>query len=214
MITIAIVMFFYLVVLYRKPGKNRYKLHVAIYSLTVLKLAFIEVNWGSSTQAQTYRAALTSIQQLVHIEEHVKNYRPQILLLTGLPSSRPALVDFAYLICKNNSLMICGNIVQVIFNCYNFLLWVIRLCSPNQQEKLPFEMRCKLQQKAYRYLRFTNIKGFCSVADNSNLNEGVASMLCLSGVGKVKPNILMMGYKSDWSNCNRNLLDQYVLTIK
>ena len=72
-----------------------------------------EVNWGSSTQAQTYRAALTSIQQLVHIEEHVKNYRPQILVLTGLPNTRPALVDFAYLICKNNSLMICGIIVKV-----------------------------------------------------------------------------------------------------
>jgi len=71
------------------------------------------VNWGSSTQAQTYRIALNSIQQLVHIDEHAKNYRPQILVLTGLPNSRPALVDFAYLICKNNSLMICGNIVKV-----------------------------------------------------------------------------------------------------
>lgn len=169
-ITIAIVLFFYMVVLYRKP----------------------EVNWGSSTQAQTYRAALTSIQQLVHIEEHVKNYRPQILVLTGLPNTRPALVDFAYLICKNNSLMICGNIVE---------------------EKLKFETRSKLQQKAYRYLRFTNIKGFCAVADNSNLYTGVAAMLGLAGVGKVKPNILLMGYKNNWSTCDRTALDQYVLTI-
>ncbi|XP_057373614.1 bumetanide-sensitive sodium-(potassium)-chloride cotransporter-like isoform X1 [Daphnia carinata] len=169
-ITIAIVLFFYLLVLYRKP----------------------EVNWGSSTQAQTYRAALSSIQQLVHIEEHVKNYRPQILVLTGLPNTRPALVDFAYLICKNNSLMICGNIVQ---------------------EKLTYNMRSKLQQKAYRYLRFTNIKGFCVVADNSNLHSGVTAMLGLSGVGKVHPNILMMGYKNDWATCEGNSLDQYVLAI-
>ncbi|XP_032780017.2 bumetanide-sensitive sodium-(potassium)-chloride cotransporter isoform X2 [Daphnia magna] len=170
MITIAIVLFFYLVVLYRSP----------------------EVNWGSSTQAQTYRAALISIQQLVHIEEHVKNYRPQILVLTGYPGTRPALVDFAYLICKNNSLMICGNVVE---------------------EKLTFEARLKLQQKAYRYLRFTNIKGFCTVADNSDLQTGAAAMLGLAGVGKVKPNILMMGYKNNWSTCDRNSLDQYVLTI-
>nr|CAH0112221.1 unnamed protein product [Daphnia galeata] len=170
MITIAIVSFFYMVVLYRKP----------------------EVNWGSSTQAQTYRAALSSIQQLVHIEEHVKNYRPQILVLTGLPNTRPALVDFAYLICKNNSLMVCGNIVE---------------------ERLTYDKRSKLQQKAYRYLRFTNIKGFCSVADNSNLHTGVAAMLGLSGVGKVKPNILMMGYKNDWLTCDRKSLDEYVLTI-
>lgn len=62
--------------------------------------------------------ALNSIQQLVHIEEHVKNYQPQILALTGPPRSRPALVDFAYLICKKNSMLVCGNVVQVIFNFY------------------------------------------------------------------------------------------------
>ncbi len=75
-------------------------------------------------------------------------------------------------------------------------------------------MRYKLQQKAYRYLRFTNIKGFCSVADNSKLHTGVAAMLGLAGVGKVRPNILMMGYKNDWSTCDRSSLEQYFLTIQ
>jgi solute carrier family 12 sodium/potassium/chloride transporter 2 len=117
LITIAIILFFYLVVLYRSPGKEQFDQHNQtvwkrrLINKPLLKLS--EVNWGSSTQAQTYRAALSSIQQLIHIEEHVKNYRPQILVLTGLPNTRPALVDFAYLICKNNSLMVCGNIVKV-----------------------------------------------------------------------------------------------------
>ncbi len=84
----------------------------------------------------------------------------------------------------------------------------------HQQEHLTFEKRSNLQQKAYRYLRFTNIKGFCLIADNANLNTGVAAMLGLSGVGKVKPNILMMGYKNDWTTCDRNSLDQYVMTIQ
>ena len=116
MITIAIVAFFYLVVLYRKPGRQDlcFDKNINNRSDFINFLFILEVNWGSSTQAQTYRAALTSIQQLVHIEEHVKNYRPQILVLTGLPSTRPALVDFAYLICKNNSLIVCGNVIQVI----------------------------------------------------------------------------------------------------
>ena len=86
--------------------------------------------------------------------------------------------------------------------------------SIDEQERLTFDKRSKLQQKAYRYLRFTNIKGFCSVADNSNLHTGVAAMLGLSGVGKVKPNILMMGYKNDWLTSNEKSLDEYVLTIK
>lgn len=71
------------------------------------------MNWGSATQALTYNGALASIQNLVLTEDHVKNYRPQILALTGPLGSRPALIDLANLICKNNSLLICGNVVKV-----------------------------------------------------------------------------------------------------
>lgn len=58
------------------------------------------------------------MQQLAYTEEHVKNYRPQILALTGPPHHRPALVDFAYLICKNNSMLVCGNVVKVLPNAF------------------------------------------------------------------------------------------------
>lgn len=49
----------------------------------------------------------------MRVEDHVKNYRPQILVLTGFPGTRPTLVDFAYLITKNMSLLICGHIIDV-----------------------------------------------------------------------------------------------------
>lgn len=39
-------------------------------------------------------------------------------------------------------------------------------------------------------------------------------MLGLVGVGKVKPNILMMGYKNDWLTSDGPSLEQYVLTIQ
>ena len=92
LITNAIVILFYFIVAYRKP----------------------DVNWGSSNQAQTFQEALTSIQQLANVGEHVKNFQPSILALTGPPSSRPALVDLAYLICKKHSMLVCGNVVKVI----------------------------------------------------------------------------------------------------
>ncbi|CAH2048981.1 unnamed protein product, partial [Iphiclides podalirius] len=34
-----------------------------------------DVNWGSTTQAQTYRSALSGVHQLNKVTEHVKNYR-------------------------------------------------------------------------------------------------------------------------------------------
>lgn len=73
----------------------------------------IDVNWGSSTQAHTYKNALQAMQKLANTEEHVKNYRPQVLLLAGNPAARPSLVDFAYNITKGSSLMICGFVVPV-----------------------------------------------------------------------------------------------------
>ena len=91
LITVGIVIIFYFIVKYRKT----------------------DVNWGSSPQALVFREALTSIQQLAEIEEHVKNYQPQILVMSGPPSARPAIVDFAYLICKKNSMLVCGNVIKV-----------------------------------------------------------------------------------------------------
>ena len=74
---------------------------------------FEEVAYGSLPQAQLYRKTLNAIQQLTCTDALVGNYRPQILVLSGLPSHRPALIDFAQLICRNNSLMFCTNIIEV-----------------------------------------------------------------------------------------------------
>lgn len=92
LLTFAVVITLYLLVSYGKP----------------------DVNWGSTTQAQTYKNALLSVQQLNNVDEHVKNYRPQVLVLAGTLQSRPPLIDLAYLITKHNSLMIVGDIVTVI----------------------------------------------------------------------------------------------------
>ncbi|XP_052826762.1 solute carrier family 12 member 2, partial [Octopus bimaculoides] len=70
-----------------------------------------DVNWGSSTQAHVYKSALQSTLKLIAVEDHIKNFRPQVLLLSGLPSSRPALVDFASSFTRNSSLMMCCNVI-------------------------------------------------------------------------------------------------------
>lgn len=65
--------------------------------------------------------------KLQNTAEHVKNYRPQVhfirflsmstllqvLLLCGNPVARPALVDFASAVCKESSLLVCAQVLQV-----------------------------------------------------------------------------------------------------
>ncbi|KAK3929264.1 Bumetanide-sensitive sodium-(potassium)-chloride cotransporter [Frankliniella fusca] len=154
-ITIVVIFALYLIVVYRKP----------------------DVNWGSSTQAQTYKTALNTVHRLAHIGEHVKNYRPQVLALCGPPRSRPALVDFANLITKNNSLLVCGEIASA---------------------PLPHRERLEHAHNANLWLRSRKIKAFYSLVDGLRFEEGAKALLQTCGIGKLKPNVLLMGFKADW----------------
>lgn len=151
-----------------------------------------DVNWGSTTQAQTYKNALLSVQQLDNVDEHVKNFRPQILVFSGMPSARPILIDFANLLTKNFSLMICGHIVHG---------------NVTQRERL------SLQRITTNWMQKHKIKGFYTIVDGETFDIGSRSLIQASGVGKLKPNIILMGYKSDWQTCNKDELQSYFNTI-
>ena len=166
LITLCVVLALYLVVSYRKP----------------------DVNWGSTTQAQTYNSALTAVQQLDRVEEHVKNYRPQLLVLTGAPNARSALVDFAHHITKNNSLFICGHIMET---------------------PISYKTRHSMITKCTSWFRTHKIKAFYSLVDGAKFQDGATSLLQAAGLGKMRPNILLMGYKQDWAICPRENLNMY-----
>lgn len=83
------------------------------HSLVNLIDFFIDVNWGSSVQAHTYRRALDATLKLGNVQEHVKNFRPQMLVLAGNPICRPALIDLGSLLTHGHSLMICGHVILV-----------------------------------------------------------------------------------------------------
>jgi len=170
LITFGAVVALFTVVLYRKP----------------------QVNWGSSGQAQAYRTALITVNWLNNYPDHVKTYTPQILVMTGSPYMRPALVDFAYSLCKNTSLMICGHV---------------------QPERKNHRQRSELVQKANHWLRTRKTKVFYSLLDNMSLSEGVATLLKVGGIGRMRPNILMLGFKNDWRTCDKKSVDDYFSSI-
>ncbi|CAH1407510.1 unnamed protein product [Nezara viridula] len=170
LLTLCCILALYLIVSHRKP----------------------DVNWGSSTQAQTYKNALLSVHQLNRVDDHVKNYCPQILVLSGSPNCRPPLIDFAYLITKNISLLICGNISE-------------RALQQRTRNMLTF--------KAQNWLYYHKIKAFFASVDGTTLEVGAQSLMQASGLGKLKPNVLMMGYKSDWQTCKKEELSMYFNVI-
>lgn len=166
LLTFALILSLYIFIYYRKP----------------------DVNWGSSTQAQSYKTALSAVQRLNQIQEHVKNYRPQILVLTGNPSSRPPLVDFSYNITKKLSLMICGHYVKGIQH---------------------HHVREARTRNAHNWLAKRRIKSFYCLVEDESISKGVRAMLQTTGIGKLRPNVLFMGFKTDWKESEPQDIVEY-----
>ncbi|CAD5211221.1 unnamed protein product [Bursaphelenchus xylophilus] len=149
-----------------------------------------EVNWGDTNQAHMYRNALTSLQKLTYTEIHVKNYRPQILLMSGNPASRVGLLDFAHGITKGDSLLMCVHIV------------------PYPQIERVFEILRLLVREIESWLKESRLKAFYVNLANLNLRTGMQNVFQLAGLGKLKPNVLLIGFKSDWKRLEKKDVKQ------
>nr|AAC71080.1 thiazide-sensitive Na-Cl cotransporter [Mus musculus] len=169
LIAIGVVLFLLLYVIYKKP----------------------EVNWGSSVQAGSYNLALSYSVGLNEVEDHIKNYRPQCLVLTGPPNFRPALVDFVSTFTQNLSLMICGHV----------------LIGPGKQ-RVP-ELRL-IASGHTKWLNKRKIKAFYSDVIAEDLRSGVQILMQASGLGRMKPNILVVGFKRNWQSAHPATVEDYI----
>ncbi|KRX80753.1 Solute carrier family 12 member 2 [Trichinella sp. T6] len=153
-----------------------------------------DVNWGSSGQAHSYKNALHAALKLSSTEEHVKNYRPQILVLTGNPMNRPSLVDFASSITKDNCLLLCGHIIPVTL----------------QMKRNTMD---KLVKQLYYWFQTRQVKSFYTYVISDSLNVGLRMLLQCTGIGKLRPNVVLIGFKNDWLHASIEEIRDYFLTI-
>jgi len=137
-----------------------------------------EANWGSSTQAAIFVSALKSVQTLTDTPEHVKNFRPKVLVLSGNPTHRIPLIDFGNIITKKLSLLICSHVLR---------------------ENKP-KNTIKLKEDVQDWMKKQKVVGFYNVVQNTNFEEGAEACLALSGLGKLAPNMLLLGFKQDWAS--------------
>uniref|UniRef100_A0A8D0G566 Solute carrier family 12 member 3 n=1 Tax=Sphenodon punctatus TaxID=8508 RepID=A0A8D0G566_SPHPU len=164
-----------------------------VVGIIVVSLAYVtykkpDVNWGSSVQAGTYNIALSYSVNLTEVEDHVKNFRPQCLVLTGPPSFRPALVDFVSAFTKNVSLMICGNVAGV-----------------SAQD---------VGNEHVKWLNDRKVRSFYSLISAGELRSGARSLMQVSGLGRLKPNTVVLGYKQNWQTDSPHSLENYVGIIQ
>nr|XP_019961808.1 PREDICTED: solute carrier family 12 member 3-like [Paralichthys olivaceus] len=151
-----------------------------------------EVNWGSSVQAGIYNMALSYSVSLSGVEDHVKNFRPQCLVLTGPPNQRPALVDFVGTFTKNISLMICGDIIM-------------------EQERQTRPQNAT--EWLVKWMNKRKVRSFYTPFSADCLRAGARHLLQASGLGKLKPNTLVLGFQTNWRDSSPERTEDYVNTI-
>lgn len=167
LITFIIIIFLYVCVSVRKP----------------------EVNWGSSTQAQAFVTALKASQTLSKVNDHVKNYRPKIMVLSGDPSDRPSLIDFANLITKKLSLLSTTHIVK--------------------ETSIDWKILDALKHRSQQWLIDNKIKAFHALTRNESFSDGVRSAIELQGLGKLSPNMMLCGFKENWKTFMNDAVEYY-----
>lgn len=172
LITYAIELFLYIYVTYKKP----------------------DVNWGSSTQALYFVNALNTALDLTAVDNHVKNFRPQCIVLTGEPMTRPALLDVTHLFTKNMGLCICSEV----------------FVGPRKQAVK--EMNSGMEKKQ-AWLTKNQRRAFYAAVAADNFRDGVKSLLQATGLGRLKPNTLVLGFKKDWRNATPVELENYIGVI-
>ncbi|KAL8203440.1 UNVERIFIED_CONTAM: hypothetical protein K2H54_054121 [Gekko kuhli] len=169
LLTYVIVLGLYIYVTYKKP----------------------DVNWGSSTQALTYLNALQHAVRLSGVEDHVKNFRPQCLIMSGPPNSRPALLHLVHAFTKNVGLMICGH---------------VHLGPRRQAMK---ELSNDLS-RFQRWLIKNKMKAFYAPVHAEDLRDGAQYLMQAAGLGRMRPNTLVIGFKKDWQSADMRDVDTYI----
>ncbi len=149
------------------------------------------INWGSSTQAHIFRKSLEYSMKLNITDEHVKNFRPNFLVLTGSLNKRPALIDICAELTKGNSLMVCGNILQ------------------KSQENRELDG----SSKQYDWLSKRKVKSFYSEVNSDNFRSGAVALMQSVGLGKLRPNTLTMGFKNNWLTDSTESVQDYYRII-
>ncbi|KAG7233647.1 hypothetical protein INR49_006761 [Caranx melampygus] len=166
-----------------------YAIEILLYIYVTVKKP--DVNWGSSTQAVTFVSAVSNALSLSGVEDHVKNFRPQILALTGSARSRPALLDLAHSFSKTYGLCL---------TCEVFV-------GPRSEA---LEQMNAGMEKNQLWLRKNKRKAFYSAVACDEFREGAETLLQASGLGRMKPNTLMMGFKRNWRTAGREAVQSYV----
>lgn len=153
----------------------------AAIAICVLVLLFLLIHylsppkhWGDVSQNLIYHQVRKYLLRLK--PEHIKFWRPQIILLINNPRRQARLIQFCNSL-KKGSLYILGHVIVTD----DFATGI---------------HEAKLQQQAWtNYIsEFSRIKAFVQLTMSPSITWGVRNLILSAGLGGMRPNIAVMGF--------------------
>lgn len=130
-------------------------------------------SWGDVSQSLIYHQVRKYLLRLR--QEHVKFWRPQILLFINDPRRQYRLIQFCNSL-KKGSLYILGHVIV----------------TEDFGGAVP---EAKRQQQAWtKYIDFSKIKAFVNIAISPSIEWGSRNIVLNAGLGGMRPNIVVMGF--------------------
>lgn len=158
---------------------------------------------GSSLNAMQYNSAMKAVVAISHQVEHVKNYRPQFLVLTGSVRERKGLVQLSQLLRKSKGIFIYAEII---------LAKDTTDISNEELQKKHLEVQ-KLRFEGLASAPVTIRNGFYEAMLAESLRKGTLNLLQTAGIGRMRPNVMMMGWQK-WMQKEPALVLDYVNSIR
>ncbi|KAH8413316.1 hypothetical protein KR009_009989 [Drosophila setifemur] len=145
---------------------------ILVIALHLFSPATQAAQWGSISQALMFHQVRKYLLMLDPRKDHVKFWRPQILLLVSSPRSCCPLVDFVNDL-KKSGLYIIGH---------------VKLGDFKDSEDV------ENNQQWWSFLDHMRVKAFTEVTLSRSIREGVQHLIRLSGIGAMKPNTIILGF--------------------
>ena len=160
----------------------------AIYKYIDYKGA--EKEWGDGIRGLELQAARYSLLAADHQSCHVKNWRPQLLVLLSykenLTADNIGLLSFVRCLKHGNGLVIVGTVVP-----YD----LIELIDDDNV----LEKQRRLLKEG---LKTHKLEGFIQVTCEESVPKGTTTLLQTAGLGGLKPNTILMGWPEHWKTKN------------
>lgn len=140
----------------------------------------IESRWGDLQSGVAFEKARKALLRLEEEVYHPKNWRPIIMALSGTGWNRPHIPIYGHWLTSGHGVLTLAQVVT------------------GEIEELA-ERHKRYEDMLRKFIAKEELQAFSVVSCNEHLSDGIESILQCYGIGRLRPNTILMGWPRDAS---------------